>query len=156
MPRELDRSRPASSISALLDSELVQEVTQATVDANSGWPSAQQRHRNTSERAAGATSRTGEAASIQKMYRLTPATYTVVRELAAVMSESLGYDLPHSAAIRSLLLALAPVLSDLRALSQQRMQPRRQLSTAVGNEHLRDALEAEIAQIITAALSQPI
>jgi|GEM_PF-3364319 len=62
---------------------------------------------------------------------------------------SLGFEVNNSAVIRSILHCIYAALPEIQDVIKKQLSPRRQPSTAIGKEHVRDALEAEIADAIT-------
>jgi len=141
----------------MLDSELVENATKATL----GPPKSEETTRtdtpqNTNEeRPESKSGRTGEAADIQKMYRLTPSAYQTLRRLSMILSDELGFDVAHSAVMRAILRAITTSIEEIEMAADSRIQSRPQPSTAKGNEHLRDAIETEIAAVILKGLRTP-
>ncbi len=102
----------------------------------------------------GLPQRTGEHSDIQKMYRLTPTATRTVQQLSMVLGGSLGFDVNNSVVVRSVLRVVHQALTEIEASVTERVTPRKQPSTAIGNEHLRDALEQEIADAIRAGIQR--
>ena len=88
------------------------------------------------------------------MYRLTPTALRTVQELSNCLSNNLGFEINNSAVIRSILRAVHQAKTEIHRLANKRLQPRRQPSTAIGNEHARDALESELARVIMDGIRQ--
>jgi hypothetical protein len=151
MPKELNRPRPASSISDMLDTGL---IDQATTPATSAPQVIQPSQRDTAEQpSAGhqqplAVARTGEPADIQRMYRLTPTAYKSLQQLRLVFSSHLGFDVAHSVVMRSILYAIERALPQIEQASAEQLLPCAQPSTAIGNELARDALEHQLTEAI--------
>jgi len=96
--------------------------------------------------------RTGEHTDIQKMYRLTPTAQKTIQRLSMSMGANLGFDVNNSAVIRSVLRVMHDALSEIEQAVDEKLTPRKQPSTAIGNEHARDELEQEIADAILSGI----
>lgn len=152
MPKELDRPRPDSSISDMLDSNLIEQATasepSSTVPSDNPQTLDPEPLPEQQQQAVAAPIRTGEPADIQKMYRLTPTAYQALQQLRRAFSSQLGFDVAHSVVMRSVLYAVEKALPQIGRLSESRLQATAQPSTAIGNEHARDLLEEQLADII--------
>lgn len=162
MAKTLDKDRPASTISDMIDESLIEQATQeaeafsstievAQAPAITSKPHIQQVGQGAAQLSS-VVERTGEHTDISKMYRLTPTAAGTVQGLSRCLSSHLGYEINNSSAIRSVLRVVHEAQADIQRLASDRLRPRRQPSTAIGNEHLRDALESELAAIILAGI----
>lgn len=159
MAKTLDRPRPTSTIADMIDGGLIEQATTAAPpppppESSSSAETHPKSIQSTVPpvHAAHGTGegiqRTGEHSDIQKMYRLTPTAHRAVQQLSAALSTSLGFDVNNSVVIRSVLRVIHDASADINRAIEQGLSPRKQPSTAIGNEHARDALEAEIAEAI--------
>ena len=154
MAKTLDRARPASTIADMIDESLIEQATQ---EAETPPPVAETAPSLTvtpapSVPGARPGERTGEHTDISKMYRLTPTAVRTTRELSRCLSRNLGFEINNSAVIRSILRVLHQAEADIHRLADEQLKPHQQPSTAIGNEHERDALESKIARIIMAGI----
>ena len=152
MPRELGKDRPKSTIADMIDFDEIEQATDAVAVPNPASPEGQQAHSHSmppiSEPATNTPQRTGEHTDIQKMYRLTPTAHRALQKLSLILGENLGFDINNSAVLRSILRIIHDATPTIRQIADERLTVRRQPSTAIGNEHIRDDLESEIAAII--------
>lgn len=173
MAKTLDRVRPPSTIADMIDDTLIHQATnppevvigkdsaesatgaqgaelQASATATSppATPVLDQAPLPGPLSGAGAGERTGEHSDIQKMYRLTPTAHRTIQQLSMRLGTSLGFDMNNSVVVRSVLRVVHDALAEIDASIEQGLTPRKQPSTAIGNEHARDALEQEIADAI--------
>ena len=156
MPRELGKNRPRSTIADMIEfDEVGKEAEEGPVHAlkESKLKKPSATHA-INESTASTPQRTGEHTNIQKMYRLTPTAHQTLRELSSVIGINLGFDVNNSVAIRSFLRIIHDSVSAIEIVATERLTPRRQPSTAIGNEHIRDELESEIADVILAGILQ--
>lgn len=154
MAKSLKQSRPRSSISDMIASEVVEQATQmvqvkadapaqeTTVPPVVPLPVVENVH------PPAPTPRTGEHTDIQKMYRLTPSAYRTLQQLRLIFSGRLGFDVPNSAAMRSILYAVEQALPDIGRVAAEQVRPCTQPSTAIGNEQVRDSLEKQLAEAV--------
>ncbi|MEM9345775.1 MAG: hypothetical protein AAGB26_04065 [Planctomycetota bacterium] len=154
MPRELGKNRPRSTIADMIEfDEIEKEAEEGPVhvlnESKLEKPSAAHL---INESTVSTPQRTGEHTNIQKMYRLTPTALQTLRELSSVIGINLGFDVNNSMAIRSILRIIHDSAPTIEVLAKERLTPRRQPSTAIGNEHIRDELESEIAEVILAGI----
>ena len=154
MPKELEQPRPSSSISDILESDVIERATRSGAPQKDDGPQAQPVKTQDTVKPPSEVdpSRTGEHTDIQKMYRLTPSAYSTLRQLSRAFSDNLGFDVANSAVMRAMLIAMNDAVLQIERIACERLQSRRQLSTAIGNEHARDQLEAELAEIIRSGM----
>ena len=164
MAKTLDKERPASTISDMIDESLIQQATQeaqvssatAEVVPAPNIPAAPlipEAGQGAAQRP-GVIERTGEHTDINKMYRLTPTAAATVQGLGRCLSSSLSFEINNSAVIRSILRAVHLAEAEVHGLANERLKPRQHHATAIGNEHARDALESEIAELIVEGIHQ--
>lgn len=152
MAKTLDKDRPKSTIADMIDGGLVEQATQETakpVPTAAEMVAPDMVPMLVIPGAGTVPQRTGERSDIQKMYRLTPAALRTVQELSMNLSSNLGFEIKNSAVIRSILRVIHQALPDICQLTDDGLTPHRQPSTAIGNEHTRDAIESEVAHVIT-------
>ncbi|MEM6260611.1 MAG: hypothetical protein AAGI37_20360 [Planctomycetota bacterium] len=183
MAKTLGKTRPASTIADMLDDDLIQQATQNTIpeafkpletipgvvapvetpvhEASQEVPPASMpSSRSTSVPVQDVTAvkhsggRTGEHSDIQKMYRLTPRAARTLLELSRCLGGNLGFEVSNSVIIRSILEVIRQAKPEIHQLVDEQIKPRRKPSTAIGSEHLRDALEAELAGVILDGIQQ--
>ncbi|MEO0966340.1 MAG: hypothetical protein AAFY08_14620 [Planctomycetota bacterium] len=155
MPKELNHPRPNSSISDMVGIDLVDRAIESTLNSENEDSSRVSketaasvgRHENAESR------RTGEHTNIQKMYRLTPSTHGTLDRLAQVLSEPLGFRVANSVAIRAILQAIGPALDYIEGNARRQIKPSSRPSTWAGNEHTREALEAQLAEVIAQGIA---
>ena len=156
MARTLDKNRPTSTISDILDSELIEHATgPAQTHLESGTDPVMPPNAKSQAAIPPAPQRTGEHSDIQKMYRLTPTALNTVQELSRAAGTSLGFEVNNSAVIRSILRCIHQALPDIQDAISEQLAPCRQPSTAIGNEHARDAIESNIASAIRSGITKP-
>lgn len=167
MAKTLDRPRPKSAIADMIDDSLISQATQPPPpEAEKAKPTTAEQRAETPALAeptpmtpavvpgqgsllgAGVGVRTGEHTDIQKMYRLTPTAHRTVQQLSMSLGTQLGFDVNNSVVIRSVLRAVHDAFAEVEQVIEKQVTPRKQPSTAFGNEHARDALEQEIADAI--------
>ena len=95
-----------------------------------------------------APQRTGEHTNIQKTYRLTSTAHSTVQDLSMILSKQIGFDINNSVIIRSILRVIHTAGPEIRKATEEQLSTRQQPATAIGNEHIRDQLESDIADAI--------
>lgn len=155
MPKELNHPRPNSSISDMVGVDLVDRAIESTPNPKgedqgrvSKEPDSPAVRDNNAE-----SRRTGEHTNIQKMYRLTPSAHGTLDRLAQVLSKPLGFRVANSMGVRAVLQAVAPALDHIEDSASRRIEPSSRPSTWAGNEHTREALEAQLAEVIVRGIS---
>ena len=181
MAKTLDRPRPKSTIADMIDGDLIHQATQpqppetkppeespeqapkeaeadATLRAGQVQDAGDRIESLPSNPApplpGAALQRTGEHSDIQKMYRLTPTATRTVQQLSMALGNQLGFDVNNSVVVRSVLRVVHQALPEIEASVAEQITPRKQPSTAIGNEHVRDALEQEIADAIRVGIQR--
>lgn len=149
MAKALDQPRPQSTIADMIDGDLIDQATRA------GAVPAPQKDRPEepnpvppNPEPVATPQRTGEHTDIQKMYRLTPTAHRTVQQLSMRLGETLGFDVNNSVVIRSVLRVMHDASAEIAQAVEEGLGPRKQPSTALGNEHARDAIEQEIAEVL--------